>query len=109
MQKQLTKSHHKTPILPGVSGTFGTAPKIRVRGATSIYGSSKPLWVVDGVITFPAYGQKKTFPRKGKSSFHKKRKQRTHGKTGCELLVQFGAHRAFLHGAVSFYKSGIFS
>ncbi|MGP1351084.1 MAG: SusC/RagA family TonB-linked outer membrane protein [Hoylesella marshii] len=33
-----------------VSGTFGTAPKIRVRGATSIYGSSKPLWVVDGII-----------------------------------------------------------
>lgn len=33
-----------------VSGTFGTAPKIRVRGATSIHGSSKPLWVVDGVI-----------------------------------------------------------
>ena len=33
-----------------VSGTFGTAPKIRVRGATSIYGTSKPLWVVDGVI-----------------------------------------------------------
>lgn len=33
-----------------MSGTFGTAPKIRVRGATSIFGSSKPLWVVDGVI-----------------------------------------------------------
>jgi hypothetical protein len=33
-----------------VSGTFGTAPKIRVRGATSIYGQSQPLWVVDGVI-----------------------------------------------------------
>ena len=33
-----------------VSGTFGTAPKIRVRGVTSIYGSSKPLWVIDGVI-----------------------------------------------------------
>ena len=33
-----------------VSGTFGTAPKIRVRGATSIYGTSSPLWVVDGVI-----------------------------------------------------------
>ncbi len=33
-----------------VSGTFGTAPKIRVRGATSIYGSSKPLWVVDAII-----------------------------------------------------------
>lgn len=33
-----------------VSGTFGTAPKIRIRGATSILGDSKPLWVVDGVI-----------------------------------------------------------
>ncbi|MGC3978832.1 MAG: SusC/RagA family TonB-linked outer membrane protein [Paludibacteraceae bacterium] len=33
-----------------VSATFGTAPKIRVRGATSIYGSSRPLWVVDGVV-----------------------------------------------------------
>ncbi len=33
-----------------LSGTFGTAPKINVRGATSIYGSSTPLWVVDGVI-----------------------------------------------------------
>ncbi len=33
-----------------VSGTFGSAPKIRVRGATSILGASKPLWVVDGVV-----------------------------------------------------------
>jgi len=33
-----------------ISGTFGSAPKIRVRGATSIYGNSKPLWVVDGVV-----------------------------------------------------------
>lgn len=33
-----------------VSGTFGAAPKIRVRGASSIYGNSKPLWVVDGVV-----------------------------------------------------------
>jgi len=33
-----------------VSGTFGAAPKIRVRGATSITGDNKPLWVVDGVI-----------------------------------------------------------
>lgn len=33
-----------------VSGTFGAAPRIQVRGATSIYGDSKPLWVVDGVI-----------------------------------------------------------
>ncbi len=33
-----------------LSGTFGAAPKIQVRGATSILGTSKPLWVVDGVI-----------------------------------------------------------
>lgn len=33
-----------------VSGTFGAAPKIRVRGATSISGDNKPLWVVDGMI-----------------------------------------------------------
>jgi TonB-linked SusC/RagA family outer membrane protein len=33
-----------------VSGTFGAAPKIRVRGSTSINGENKPLWVVDGVI-----------------------------------------------------------
>lgn len=33
-----------------VSGTFGSAPKVRVRGATSIFGASKPLWVVDGVV-----------------------------------------------------------
>ncbi len=32
-----------------VSGTFGAAPKIRVRGATSITGENKPLWVVDGI------------------------------------------------------------
>ena len=33
-----------------VSSTFGSAPKIRIRGATSISGDNKPLWVVDGVV-----------------------------------------------------------
>lgn len=33
-----------------VSGTFGAAPKIRVRGATSLSGDNKPLWVVDGIV-----------------------------------------------------------
>ncbi len=33
-----------------VSSTFGTAPKIRVRGASSIYGNQKPLWVIDGIV-----------------------------------------------------------
>ncbi|MFT6868003.1 MAG: TonB-linked SusC/RagA family outer membrane protein [Cyclobacteriaceae bacterium] len=33
-----------------VSGTFGSAPKIRIRGNASINGSNQPLIVVDGVI-----------------------------------------------------------
>lgn len=33
-----------------VSGTFGTSPKIRIRGNTSINGDNQPLWVVDGVV-----------------------------------------------------------
>ncbi len=33
-----------------VSGTFGAAPKIRIRGATSLSGDNKPLWVIDGII-----------------------------------------------------------
>ncbi len=36
--------------IQNVSGTFGAAPKIRVRGSSSIYGNSNPLWVVDGVV-----------------------------------------------------------
>ena len=36
--------------IQNVSSTFGSAPKIRVRGATSINGDNKPLWVVDGVV-----------------------------------------------------------
>jgi len=33
-----------------VSSTFGSAPKVRIRGATSINGDNKPLWVIDGVV-----------------------------------------------------------
>ncbi|OXG06906.1 TonB-linked SusC/RagA family outer membrane protein [Flavobacterium araucananum] len=33
-----------------VTGTFGTAPKITVRGSSSIFGDTKPLWVIDGVV-----------------------------------------------------------
>jgi TonB-linked SusC/RagA family outer membrane protein len=36
--------------IQNVSGTFGAAPKVRIRGATSINGENKPLWVVDGVV-----------------------------------------------------------
>lgn len=33
-----------------VSGTFGTTPRIRIRGNASINGNNQPLFVVDGVI-----------------------------------------------------------
>ena len=33
-----------------VSGTFGSTPKIRIRGNTSLNGNNQPLFVVDGVI-----------------------------------------------------------
>ena len=33
-----------------VSGTFGTAPVLRIRGNASINGTNKPLWVIDGVV-----------------------------------------------------------
>jgi TonB-linked SusC/RagA family outer membrane protein len=36
--------------IENVSGTFGAAPVIRVRGNASINGSNKPLWVIDGVV-----------------------------------------------------------
>ena len=33
-----------------LSGTPGVAPKVRIRGSSSITGDREPLWVVDGVI-----------------------------------------------------------
>ncbi|PIF70363.1 SusC/RagA family TonB-linked outer membrane protein [Flavobacterium sp. 2] len=33
-----------------VTGSFGTTPKITVRGSSSIFGDTKPLWVIDGVV-----------------------------------------------------------
>ncbi|MXV52341.1 SusC/RagA family TonB-linked outer membrane protein [Pedobacter sp. HMF7647] len=32
------------------SSTFGSKPKIRIRGSSSISGNKEPLWVVDGVV-----------------------------------------------------------
>ncbi|MDL2319761.1 SusC/RagA family TonB-linked outer membrane protein [Alistipes sp. OttesenSCG-928-B03] len=36
--------------IQNVSGTFGAAPKLKIRGSSSIFGEMKPLWVVDGVV-----------------------------------------------------------
>lgn len=33
-----------------VTGSFGSAPKITVRGSSSIFGDTKPLWVIDGIV-----------------------------------------------------------
>ncbi len=42
-------------MVPGMtvintSGLVGAAPKVRIRGTSTIYGNQSPLWVVDGVI-----------------------------------------------------------
>lgn len=41
--------------LPGlniqnISGTFGSAPRINIRGGASILGNVQPLWVIDGAV-----------------------------------------------------------
>ncbi len=33
-----------------VSGTFGSSPRITIRGSSSIFGNNTPLYVVDGVV-----------------------------------------------------------
>lgn len=33
-----------------ITGSFGAAPKITVRGSSSIFGDTKPLWVIDGIV-----------------------------------------------------------
>lgn len=33
-----------------VSGSFGAAPRINIRGGASIIGNVQPLWVIDGVV-----------------------------------------------------------
>ncbi|CAL2081463.1 SusC/RagA family TonB-linked outer membrane protein [Tenacibaculum sp. 190524A02b] len=33
-----------------ISGTFGAAPRITIRGSSSIFGNNTPLYVIDGVV-----------------------------------------------------------
>lgn len=33
-----------------ISGTFGAAPRINIRGGASILGNVQPLWVIDGAV-----------------------------------------------------------
>ncbi|PKH49814.1 SusC/RagA family TonB-linked outer membrane protein [Tenacibaculum sp. Bg11-29] len=36
--------------IQNISGTFGAAPKITIRGSSSIFGNNSPLYVIDGVV-----------------------------------------------------------
>lgn len=36
--------------IQNISGTFGAAPKITIRGNSSIFGNNTPLYVIDGVV-----------------------------------------------------------
>jgi len=47
---QLLEGRIAGVTLQNVTGTFGAAPKVTIRGASSVFGDTKPLWVIDGVI-----------------------------------------------------------
>ncbi len=36
--------------IQNVSGNFGAAPRINIRGGASIMGNAQPLWVIDGAV-----------------------------------------------------------
>lgn len=36
--------------IQNITGTFGAAPKINIRGGASIIGNVQPLWVIDGAV-----------------------------------------------------------
>lgn len=36
--------------IQNISGSFGTAPRINIRGGASIIGDVQPLWVIDGAV-----------------------------------------------------------
>ena len=42
----------RTPgvTVQNVSGTFGAAPKITIRGSSSVFGNNAPLYVIDGIV-----------------------------------------------------------
>lgn len=37
-------------MVTNVSGEIGVAPKIRIRGTSTLIGNREPLWVVDGIV-----------------------------------------------------------
>lgn len=47
---QMLEGHVPGMIFMQNSGQVGAAPKVKIRGTTTLLGSQSPLWVVDGVI-----------------------------------------------------------
>nr|WP_307735099.1 SusC/RagA family TonB-linked outer membrane protein [Chitinophaga nivalis] len=67
------------------SGGVGTAPKIRIRGTTTLLGDREPLWVIDGVV------RESPFPHK----------------TGTETDMLSVADRAAMQAGLSVFGNGI--
>ena len=47
---QMLEGHVPGMIFMQNSGQIGAAPRLRIRGTSTILGSQEPLWVIDGVI-----------------------------------------------------------
>lgn len=47
---QMLEGHISDLMVLNNSGESGVAPKIRIRGTSSIIGNREPLWVVDGIV-----------------------------------------------------------
>lgn len=47
---QMLEGHISDMMVMSNSGESGVAPKIRIRGTSSIIGNREPLWVVDGIV-----------------------------------------------------------
>lgn len=47
---QMLEGHITGMVLMTNSGEVGVAPKIRIRGTSTLVGNREPLWVVDGII-----------------------------------------------------------
>lgn len=47
---QMLEGHIPDMMFMSGSGEVGVAPKIRIRGTSSLIGNREPLWVVDGII-----------------------------------------------------------
>ncbi len=47
---QMLEGRSSGPDSMQSSGQLGAAPKLRIRGTTTVLGSQEPLWVIDGVV-----------------------------------------------------------